>query len=83
MPSVLEKELKKIVGEDAKLVLDVGDRSENKSYLLQRYSSQWMDYVDVISPIEIATGDKVRAVPLAPRKVVASNSVVPSESEVR
>ena len=68
LPSVLELELKKVAGDCAKLVLDVDDVNQPHTYLLQRYSTQWMEYIDVISPIEIASGDKLRAVPLAPKK---------------
>ena len=66
LPSVLEQELKKVAGHGAKLVLDVGEVNQPQSYLLQRYSTQWMEFVDVISPIEITSGDKLRAVQLAP-----------------
>ena len=70
LPSLLELELKKIAGESAELVLDVARVSkERSSYLLQRYCTEWMEYIDVISPIEIASGDKLCAVPLAPRRV--------------
>lgn len=50
--SILEQEV-------AKLVLDVGEVNQPQSYLLQRYSTQWMEFVDKISPIEIASGDKL------------------------
>ena len=63
----------------AKLVLDVSEVDQQHSYLLQRYSTQWMEFVDVISPIKIASGDKLRAVPLAPKK----NGTLSTESEVR
>ena len=71
LPSVLEQELKKVAGNCAKLVLDVGEVNQPPSYLLQWYSTQWMEFVDVISPIEIADGDKLRAVQLAPKKNTA------------
>ena len=50
LPSVLEQEL--VAGDCAKLVLDVGEVDEPQTYLLQRYSTQWMEFIDVISPIE-------------------------------
>ena len=68
LPSLLEKEVQKICGRsDVELVFDVAEcsrREITKGYLLQRFSSEWNEYVDVINPIEIGTKDKLRAVPL-------------------
>lgn len=72
LPSVLEQELKKVVGDGAKLVLDVGESVDHpRRYLLQRYSTQWTDFIDVVSPIAIASGDKLQAIPLSPKTSAA------------
>ena len=62
---------KKIVGAEIKLIFDVAEyrhasnsRAVTKGYLLQRFSSEWNEYVDVIDAIEIDTKDKLRAVPI-------------------
>ena len=34
-----------------------------KRYILQRWSTEWHKYVDVLSTIEIGNGDKLLAVP--------------------
>jgi hypothetical protein len=76
LPSVLEQELiMKVVGDGAKLVLDVDQSLDHpRRYLLQRrYSTQWTDFIDVVSPIAIASS--VEAIPLSP-KTSAAESVV-------
>lgn len=67
--SLLEEEVQKIVGAEVKLIFDVAEyrraaRAVTKGYLLQRFSSEWNEYVDVIDAIEIDTKDKLRAVPM-------------------
>ena len=58
--NLCENELKPITGDcNVQLVTDVeGYRRtpDDKPYLLQRYSSEWQEFVDVIDVIEI--GDK-------------------------
>ena len=68
LQSILE-EVQKIVGAGVKLIFDVAEyrraaRIVTKAYLLQRFSSEWNEYVDVIDAIEIDTKDKLRAVPM-------------------
>ena len=50
------------------LVLDVAEyrctTAKAKGYLLQQFSSEWNEYVDVIDAIEIGTKDKLGAVPM-------------------
>lgn len=72
--SLLEEEVKKIVGGGIKLIFDVAEYSSQstskavtKPFLLQRFSSEWQEYVDVISAVEIGTKDKLRAVPMQTR----------------
>ena len=69
LKSLLEDEVQKIVGAEANLVFDVAEyrhasRAVTKGYLLQRFSSEWNEYVDVINAFEIDTNDKLRAVPM-------------------
>ena len=68
LPSILERELKKIVGDSAKLVLDITQHTSTTGYLLQRYSIEWKDYVDVVDPNDILTRDKLRVVELASKE---------------
>ena len=70
LSSILERELKKIVGDNAKLVLDITEHTSTtiSCYLLQRYSFEWKDYVDVVDPIEVLTRDKLRVVKLASKE---------------
>lgn len=67
--SLLEDEVQKIVGAEVNLIFDVAEyrhaaRAVTKGYLLQRFSSEWNEYVDVIDAIEIDTKDKLRALPM-------------------
>ena len=80
LPDLLEKEVKKIVGENAKLVLDASERTpcDSPCYLLQRYSPTWNDFVDVGPPTSVASGDKLRAIFLKPKLPKDSSA----ESEV-
>ena len=71
--NVLEKELQK-VAPGVKLVLGCNVKNSRDELLLQRYSKEWEDYVDVIDVIEIDKGDRLRAVP-----VPVPSSVVPSK----
>ena len=68
LQSLLEEEVQKIVGANVELVFDVAEyqctTAKAKGYLLQRFSSEWNEYVDVIDAIEIGTKDKLRAVPM-------------------
>ena len=62
----LETELKKI-DPDVKLVLGCKNQHKKESesekpVFMQRYSSEWQQYVDVIDVIEIDCGDKLKAV---------------------
>ena len=61
LPSVYKQEVRKIVGENTKLVLDVSEQSHDHSrcYLLQRYTTRWNDFVDVSCPTRI---DKLHAI---------------------
>lgn len=63
--TVLEEQLKK-TDRDIKLVLDCGapNSPRGPEYLLQRYSREWKDFVDVIDVIEIGDGDHLRVVPV-------------------
>lgn len=36
---------------------------DGKPFLLQRYSTIWNEYIDVIDPMEIDDGDRVKVVP--------------------
>lgn len=63
----LEGELKKL-DPDVKLVIDSKSQYQKKSecerpLFLQRFSSEWKQYVDVINVIEIKSGDRLKAVP--------------------
>lgn len=76
-----QAQLQSLVGtEKVRLVTDVeayhanhGSSSEpEKAYLLQRYSTEWQEFVDVIDVIEIDNKDYLKAVPIpamSPMKV--------------
>ena len=69
LQSILEKEVQKIVGAEVKLIFDVSEyrraaRTVSKAYLLQRFSSEWNEFVDVIDAIEVDTKDRLKAVPM-------------------
>lgn len=54
---------------DVKLVVDIKSKYERKTssekpVFLQRFSSQWNQFVDVIDAIEVESGDRLKAVPL-------------------
>ena len=58
----IQDELQKI---DRKIHLPlIGNIPDDaKPYILQRWSTEWHEYVDVLSAIEIGDGDKLLAVP--------------------
>ena len=67
--SRLQEEVQKIVGAEIELVLDVAEYRRKvgaikPGYLLQRLSSEWNEYVDVVDAITIGTKDKLKAVPI-------------------
>ena len=70
----LEEHLKKINGK-IQLVIDYGAQSSESrgdpeaTYILQRFSKVWGEFIDVIHLIEIDNGDHLKAVPL-PRSVL-------------
>ena len=58
---VLEQELKKLNG-TIKLVLEHDpDINYSRQFLLQRYSSEWREFVDVVDIIEVDNGDHLKA----------------------
>lgn len=62
----LEEELKK-VNPAIKLVFDrknPGEIKSEKPVFLQRFSSEWQQFVDVIDVIEIANNDRLKALPI-------------------
>lgn len=73
---ILETELKK-VDQEIKIVLGYGSQSSSclGEHLLQRYSKEWQEFVDVIDVIEIDRGDHLRVVP------VPKSSAVPSKEK--
>ncbi len=63
----LQRELMKL-DSDIKLVIDIKSQYEKKTksekpVFLQRFSSEWKQFVDVIDVIEIESGDRLKAVP--------------------
>ena len=75
-----QAQLQSSVGmERVRLVTDVeadhvkhGSSGEPEAYLLQRYSTEWQEFVDVIDVIEIDNRDHLKAVPIpamSPMKV--------------
>ena len=66
----LEGHLKRIYG-SIRLVIDYGAQSSSSesqraeaTYILQRFSREWGEFVDVIDLVEIDNGDHLKAVPL-------------------
>ena len=62
----LEEEIKKL-DKHVKLVVDVDQyTAEDNAFpcLIQRYSTEWKDFVDVIDAIEIDSGDRLRVIPM-------------------
>ena len=45
------------------LMCDESPSNDAKPYTLQRWSTMWQEYVNIISAIEIGDGDKLLAVP--------------------
>lgn len=67
LAAFLDGELKKI-DPDVKLVIAIKSQYEKKSksektLFLQRFSSEWKQFVDVIDVIELESGDRLKAVP--------------------
>ena len=50
-------------------MLDITQHTSTTGYLLQRYSIEWKDYVDVVDPNDILTRDKLRVVELASKEL--------------
>lgn len=66
----LEGHLKRIDG-NIRLVIDYGAQSSSSesqragaTYILQRFSREWGEFVDVLDLVEIDNGDHLKAVPL-------------------
>ena len=76
------KEVQKVVGDQVNLVLDVAEKMPDSGarYLLQRYSTEWHDYMDVVDAISIDTKERLRAIYLPVR--AKSQSKVVSLAEV-
>ena len=72
-----EVELKKVAqNENVRLITDIQGYSKSatdeRPFLLQRYSTEWREFVDVIHAIEIDDKDHLKVVPLpgpSPQKV--------------
>lgn len=76
LTKLCENEIKKIVKDDnIRVITDVDEytkEASEKPYLLQRYSKEWQQFVDVIDTIEIDDKDHLMVVPLpglSPEKV--------------
>ena len=76
---ILEGHLKRIDG-NIQLVIDYGAQSSSNesqragaTYILQRFSREWGEFVDVIHLVEIDNGDHLKAVPL-PQPVTLKDS---------
>ena len=75
----LEGHLKRI-DSNIRLVIDYAAQSSSSesqragaTYILQRFSREWGEFVDVIDLVEIDSGDHLKAVPL-PRSVALKDS---------
>lgn len=74
----------KLIDQSIKIVVDLAnyvpskDEAE-KPFILQRYSSQWQSFVDVIDPIEIGFRDTLKLVPfpqLSPQSQAKISEVI-------
>ena len=59
-----EAELQSLVGKESGLVTDIGHYRKSAGEKLQRYSTEWQEFVDVIDTIEIDDKDHLKAGPL-------------------
>lgn len=59
----LEAELQKLNKNIYLPLIGCNDAPDAKPFILQRWSTEWQEYVDLQSALEIYTGDKLLAVP--------------------
>ena len=75
---ILEEHLKRIDNK-IRLVIDYGAQAQQSggddehTYILQRFSKEWGEFVDVIDTADIEKGDHLKVVPL-PRSVQADST---------
>lgn len=68
LKDILEERLRRI-DDQIRLVVDYrcqeeATTGENRLYLLQRWSKEWSEFIDVIDMIEIDNGDHLKVVPV-------------------